>query len=44
MINYVISEQEKDSFIPIKPHSDLLKEYIVGIPIILNDENSLNEF
>ena len=44
MINYIISESEKGRFTYIKSHSDILKEYIISIPLILNNENSSNEF
>ena len=44
MINYIISESEKGKFIYIKSHSDILKEYIINIPLILINENSSNEF
>ena len=43
MMNYVIIESEKGVFIPIKAHSDLLKEFIINIPIVLIDDNPTNE-
>ena len=42
MIDYIISKSEKDKFIYIKSHSDLLKEYIINIPLLLNKYNSSN--
>ena len=44
MINYIITQEEKGKYIHIKSHSDILKEYIVNIPIILNNQNSANKF
>ena len=39
IINYIIIESEKDKLTKIKSHSDILKNSIMYIPIILYDQN-----
>ena len=43
MINYIISKSEEGKIIHIKSHRDILKECIMNIPIILNN-NTSNKF
>ena len=43
LINYIISKSEEGKIIHIKSHRDILKECIMNIPIILNN-NTSNKF
>ena len=43
MINYIITKSEEGKIIPIKSHRDLLKECVMNIPIILNNDK-MNKF